>query len=233
MVDKIEVKNIIGNIIGKEYIIPTIAVWEDSKHIDFSVLPNRFVLKSTNGSGGSVVICKDKSTLDKEKALNLIDTTYKGNVGVTYREWPYLNIQPRIFAETLITDNSSEDLIDYKFFCFNGKALYCQVIANRRTRETIDFYNRDWKHQEFYGLCTGTAIKQSGQILPRPLNYDLMLMLADKISDGHPFLRVDLYNVQGKIFFGETTFFPASGFGKFTPNEWDLRLGDLIELPTD
>lgn len=229
MVDKIEVKGLIRELVGDEYIIPTIGCWDSFDDVDFDSLPDQFVLKSTNGSGGCVVICKDKAHFDISEAKRVIESTAKGNVGVTYREWPYLDIKPRIFAEELITNPDSEDLTDYKFFCFNGRPLYCQVIANRRSHETIDFYDRDWKHQEFFGL--NPSVNPSGIILPKPENFALMLQLAEIISKGHIFLRVDLYNVRGKIYFGETTFYPASGFGRFQPAEWDLRLGGLIELP--
>lgn len=233
MVDKIEVKGLIRELVGDEYIIPTIGCWDSFDDVDFDSLPDQFVLKSTNGSGGCVVICKDKAHFDISEAKRVIESTAKGNVGVTYREWPYLDIKPRIFAEELITNPDSEDLTDYKFFCFNGRPLYCQVIANRRSHETIDFYDRDWKHQEFFGLnpSVNPSVNPSGIILPKPENFALMLQLAEIISKGHIFLRVDLYNVRGKIYFGETTFYPASGFGRFQPAEWDLRLGGLIELP--
>jgi len=229
MVDKIEVKEIIKNIIGDKYIIPTIAVWDSFDDIDFDSMPNQFVLKSTNGSGGSVFICRCKSTFNRDKAKSIIEETSNNDVSITYREWPYHNIKPRILAEPLIVDKTTEDLIDYKFYCFGGNALYCQVIANRRKKETIDFYDREWIHQEFYGL--NPSGNPSGIIMPKPEGYEEMLMIAEKISKGHIFLRVDLYNVNGKIYFGETTFYPASGFGVFTPKKWNRILGNLIELP--
>lgn len=245
MVDKIEAKKLVGQLIGEEYIIPTIGCWDRIEDVDFDSLPNMFVLKTTNGSGGSVVICKDKSSFDRTAAVRTLSSTAGGNVGISYREWPYLNIRPRVFAEELISNSDSDDLIDYKFFCFNGKPLYCQVIANRRTCETIDFYDNEWRHQEFYGLnpavwnCVPWNInhscgcKPSGIIMPKPRNFDRMLQLAEVISKDHRFLRVDLYNIDGKIYFGETTFYPASGFGTFTPREWNLKLGELLNLQAD
>lgn len=228
MVDKLAVKDIVSSIIGSKYIIPTIGKWDSFEEIDFDKLPDSFVLKSTNGSGGAVVICKDKSKLDIDAAKKIICATSSSNVGHTYREWPYTGTTPRIFAETLIADSSSKELKDYKFYCFNGKPLYCQVIANRYTKETIDFYDCNWVHQEFVGL--NPSVKQSGEILQKPKNFHEMLDVAAKLSKDIPFLRVDLYNVDGIIYFGETTFFPASGFGTFMPKKWDNILGNLIEL---
>lgn len=230
LVDKIEAKKIVASIIGDQYIIPTIGVWDKFDEIEFGKLPNSFVLKSTNGSGGAVYLCHSKENLDIKSAKEILESTSKGNVGITYREWPYLHIKPRIFAERLIEDNINSDLIDYKFFCFNEQPLYCQVIANRREKETIDFYDQNWTHQDFYGL--NPTVPPSGKLIPKPKNFDEMLSIAKKLSKGFPFVRVDLYNVDGKIFFGEITFFPASGFGRFTPNIWNRKLGDKLVLPS-
>lgn len=229
MVDKVEAKHIAASRIGEEYIIPTLGIWKTFDDIDFEVLPNEFVLKSTNGSGGAVLICRDKTKLDKRNARTLLEGTSRSNVGITYREWPYRNIKPRYIAEELLKMPNESDLIDYKFFCFGGVPRYCQVITNRRTQETIDFYDMEWKHQEFYGL--NPAVKPSGKELPKPENFGTMQEIASKLSQDIPFLRVDLYNIDGRIYFGETTFYPASGFGKFTPEYWNRRLGDMISLP--
>ncbi len=228
MVDKLLVKQYISDLIGERYVTKTYGVWERFDDIDFSKLPESFVLKSNNGSGGAVYICRDKTTLDVAKARSIVESTRMGNVGKTYKEWPYLNIEPKIFAEELLADGGNGDLTDYKFFCFNGQPLYCQVICDRTTVETIDFYDMNWQHQPFVGL--NPNCRNSGKILPVPPNFEEMKSLAAKISHGHPFLRVDLYNINGCIYFGETTFFPASGLGRFTPAEYDRKLGNLLNL---
>lgn len=128
-------------------------------------------------------------------------------------------------------DEEGKDLIDYKFYCFNGRAEFCQLIEDRTSDETIDFYNREWIHQDFIGLLP--TAHHSRQIHQRPYHYDEMLGYADKLAMhiGAPFVRIDLYNIKNKIYFGEVTFFPASGFGRFYPDEWDIRLGNMIQLP--
>lgn len=230
MVDKLAVKNYIADIIGKEYVIPTIGIWSKVEEIDFCTLPNEFVLKN-NHSGGStgVVICKDKNKFDISHTKKLLNSSLKSNIYYTTKEWPYKNIEPKIFAETLLYSENGKDLTDYKFYCFNGTPTYCQVISNRKTNETIDFYDINWVHQPFYGL--NPKCKQSVVSIEKPQNYDLMINIARILSRNIPFVRIDLYNINGRVYFGEITFFPASGFGVFTPIEWDLILGQKIKLP--
>ena len=123
------------------------------------------------------------------------------------------------------------DLTDYKFFCFGGEPCYCQVIRDRHTRESIDFYDMEWNHQNFVGLnpkvSCGTAP------IAKPVCLELMKDICRTLSANIPFLRVDLYVIDGKVYFGELTFYPASGFGTFTPDQWNTRLGDLLNLPTE
>ena len=146
------------------------------------------------------------------------------------REWPYKNVKPRIIVEQYMEDVETAELRDYKFFCFNGRAEYCQVIADRNTDESIDFYDRAWNHQEFIGLLSTAHHAPTAHHTPE--TYDKMVELADCIAKevNSPFVRVDFYNVNEKIYFGEITFYPASGFGSFKPVEWNKRLGDLIVL---
>lgn len=146
------------------------------------------------------------------------------------REWPYKNVKPVIFAEQFMEESScpNSDLTDYKFYCFNGEPKYCQVIRNRNTKETIDFYDMEWRHQEFVGL---NPVARNG-LMPvnRPVRLEQMKDICRKLADKSPFTRVDLYVINDKEYFGEITLFPASGFGVFTPNEWDRKLGELINL---
>lgn len=227
MVDKAEVKNYVASIIGEEYIIPTFAVWNSVDEIDWNSLPNKFVIKPTNDSGG-LVICKDKSKLDIEGAKNRLREFGKRDYSIISKEYPYKNVPHRFIAEEYKEDESGE-LRDYKFFCFNGRAEYCQIIQGRSTEMTIDFYDRDWQHMPFH---EPKKFPFSAHENSRPKNYEKMLEIASKLASGIPFIRVDLYNIDGRIYFGELTFFPTSGFGGFDPIEWDRKLGDMLVLPT-
>jgi len=231
LVDKISVKEFVIDKIGNKYIIPTIATFEDPNKIDFDTLPDKFVLKPSFGGGSNgVIICNDKKNLDKADVIAKLSSAYKSNIYKRYREWPYSKVPRRIIAETLLEDPNHSDIMDYKFYCFNGMPCYCQVIANRRLHETIDFYDIDWVHQPFWGL--NRQCFQAGTLLERPSNYDEMIKIASVLSHGLPFVRVDLYNIAGEIYFGELTFYPASGLGTFTPDLWDFRLGNLLSLPS-
>lgn len=227
MVDKFAAKEYVAQLIGAEYIIPTLAVYNDVDEIDFSLLPDQFVLKTTHDSQ-SAIICVDKATFDKEKALKRLKKKLKTQYYWLSREYPYKNVQPRIIAEKYMGELGAVDMVDYKFFCFNGKVGYCQVIKDRSVAETIDFFDSDWQHQEFYGLTPG--VKQSLSPIAKPENYDEMLRIAAVLSENVPFLRVDLYNVIGKIYFGEMTFFPNGGYGTFTPKKWNDIMGEMIDL---
>lgn len=230
MVDKYEVKKYVANIIGNEYIIPTLGVWDRFEDIDFDKLPNQFVLKTTHGGGNTgVVICRDKSKLDKDAARKRLNKSLRMSIYDLLKEWPYKDVEQRIIIEEYLECIGNTDLVDYKFYCFNGQPLYCQVIKDRNSKETIDFFDQEWNHQVFYGL-NPKAI-QSSYPIDRPINYDKMVEVASKLSHNIPFARVDLYNIEGKIYFGEITFFPASGYGVFTPSGWDDKLGNLIKLP--
>ena len=233
MVDKYAVKAYVASKIGSEYIIPTLGVWNSFDEIDFNRLPYSFVLKTTHGGGnGGVVICRTKKTFNKDEARKKINASLKECIYDSLREWPYKNVPHRIIAEELITDSAKQDLTDYKVFCFNGEPRYIQVIQDRNTKETIDFFDTEWNHQEFYGLnpVSGPEIKPSTCKIARPYNLSKMLEIAEILSKGTDFLRVDLYNVNGHIYFGELTFFPASGFGTFTPAEWNVRLGNMMKI---
>ena len=234
MVDKYAVKEYVANIIGKEHIIPTLGVWNSANEIDWDALPNQFVLKTTHGGGGGgVVICKDKATFDRVATKEKLSKSLKSDIYWIFREWPYKNVTKQIIAEQYLSELSSTDLIDYKFFCFNGNVLYCQVIKDRSTLETIDFFDTNWEHQDFIGLLNNDVIKKSKQPISQPVNFSEMVSFAQKLSKGIPFVRVDFYNLAGKIYFGELTFFPASGLGKFEPKEWDVTLGNYLSLPAE
>lgn len=229
MVDKVKAKDYVRDIIGDEYIIPTYGVWKSFEEIDFSLLPDTFVLKTNTGGGGlNVVICKDKSSFDKDvarKKLNFVPGKTRKSSG---REWPYEGIERCLLAEAYMQNGEDNELTDYKFYCFNGEPKYCQVIGDRTTEETIDFYDMDWVRQEFIGL--NPDVKHSFKPAAKPAALSEMINIARKLSQGQPFLRVDLYSINNRPYFGELTFYPASGYGFFKPKEWDKKLGDMIDL---
>lgn len=234
MVDKIAVKEYVANIIGNQYIIPTLGIWDHFEDIDFDSLPRQFVLKTNHGSGSSgVVICKDKNSFDRENAMKLLEKGLKRNTYNKYREWPYKNVQPKIFAERMLSESpkdsfDAKDLTDYKFYCFSGEPKYCQVIQGRNTEETIDFFDSDWNHQKFIGL---NPKAKNARVCPkRPKQLDSMLSIARNLSADIPFARVDLYEVQDELKFGEITFYPNSGFGRFTPSHYDIILGGMLKV---
>lgn len=233
MVDKYEVKKYVAEIIGEEYIIPTLAVWDKPQDIDWNTLPNQFVLKTTHGGGGNgVIICKDKELLDKRAIIKQLESSLDKDLYKEFREWPYKNVPKRIIAEKFMAPEKSpapNDLPDYKFFCFNGKVRFFKVDFGRFVEHHANYYSPEGELLEFgeQGLEPDPNYP-----IELPNNLRDMISLAEKLSADEPFLRVDFYNVNGKIFFGELTFYPASGFGSFTPNIWNLRIGDMILLKT-
>lgn len=237
LVDKLAVKDYVGKIIGKEYIIPTLGVWDNVNDIDWDSLPMQFVLKTTHGGGGcGVVVCKNKSNFNIEAAKLKLQKSMKTSAGRSYKEHPYDAVTRRILAEKYIAPRIVDgkeiaDLPDYKFFCFNGEPRYCQVIRERNSNETIDFYDMDWVHQEFVGL--NPNVKNGANPVDKPANLEKMKEICRKLAAGIPFVRVDLYVTGEKQFFGELTFYPAGGFGKFTPEEWNLRLGELVNIDNE
>ncbi len=232
LVDKIAAKKYVETRLGKHLLIPTLKVWNSPEEIAPDDLPDQFVLKTTHGGGSNgVIVCKDKSTFDFAEARKRLDRAMKADIYMYQREWPYKNVRRRILAEPYMQNEDDAELTDYKFYCFDGVPRYCQVIANRHTGETIDFFDMEWNHQEFVGL--NPACGNSPTPIRKPTRLEEMYRTAFALSEGLPFLRVDLYEINGKVYFGEMTFYPASGMGAFSPDEWDFRLGDLITLPKD
>ncbi len=231
MVDKYEVKKYVADIIGEEYIILTYGVWNTFDEIDFDSLPNQFVLKCTHDSGG-LVICKDKSNFDMEKAKEKINECLKTDYYMHNREWPYKDVKPRIIAEKYMQDTYSdenEDIKDYKFYCFNGKpklGYISQGLSDHSTAR-ISYVDLEWKRAPFH-----RSDYKEFEVLPeKPENYEQMLQYAEILSKNTSFLRVDFYEIDKKIYFGELTFSPGGGFTMLTPDKWDEKLGDLINLP--
>lgn len=228
-VDKFSVRSYISKVIGDKYLIPVIGVYENVEEINWSTLPNKFVIKCTHGSSCNIV-CVDKTKLDTEKSKEKLNQWMKRNWFWYGREWPYKNVKPRILCEEYLSEeNGNGSITDYKFYCFDGIPTYCQVIRDRNSAQTIDFYDSEWRYMDFTGLQK--LAKSSGKPIKKPDKYDEMIELAKILSKGLPFVRVDLYYVNDRIYFGELTFYPLSGFGKFDPPEWNNKIGDLLKLP--
>lgn len=227
LADKIAVKKYVAERIGSEYIVPTIAEFNTVDDIDWAGLPNQFVLKCTHDSGGNV-ICMDKNSLDIEKSKAKLKKRIKKNFYLPTREWAYKNVPRRVIAENYLRIPGKTDLTDYKIFCFNGAPRYIQVIMDRNKCETIDFFDTNWMHQPFIGF--NPKYKNAKELPDKPKNLDTMISIAKILCENIPFVRVDLYNICGRIYFGELTFYPAAGLGSFNPLEWDLKLGQCLNL---
>lgn len=223
MADKYTAKQFVSERVGKEYVVENLAQvnkWED---IDINALPNQFVIKCTHDSSG-VSICKDKSSFDFEKARKKIEQSYKCNYFWNCREWPYKNIQPKIIIDRYLDDHTGNELRDYKFWCFNGKPVYMYcTIKGKGIFE--NFYDMD-----FNIVPIDHGFPRNVPEFNKPNNFELMKELATKLSDGVPFVRVDFFDVEGKVYFGEFTFFDWGGLRPFN-GDWDEKLGELLQLP--
>lgn len=227
MVDKIEAKKYVASIVGEEYIIPTIAEYNSVEEIDWKALPNQFVLKCTHDSGG-IVICRDKQKLDIKKAKNKLIKGLNHSYYYENREWPYKDCKRRIICEPLMFDESGYELKDYKFFCFNGevKALFIATDRGNPNEDTkFDFFDAEFNH-----LPIKNGHPNATKPIKKPVAFEKMKKLASVLSKGFPHLRVDLYDINGKVYFGELTFFHFSGMMPFEPEEWDYKFGEWIDL---
>jgi len=229
MVDKYKAKLFVSKIIGEEYVVPTFGAWNSFEEIDFNSLPNRFVLKTNHDSGG-MVICRNKKNFDYNNAKKILNAHLKRN-GFWYgREWPYKNVKPLIIAEQLLENGGQFEkgtcLNVYKFFTFNGEPLIIQTIQNdKQPNETIDYFDCNWNL-----LRLKQSFPNSDNPLPKPRSLPTMISLVRELAKGFKHIRVDLYDVNGKVYFSEFTFYSDSGFTRFDPPEWDEKLGDLIKL---
>ena len=233
LVDKFKVKGIVSRLIGENYIIPTLGVWEKPEDINWNDLPNQFVLKTTHGGGSNgVIICRDKASFNIDAAIEKLRQSMKQDIYRKFREWPYKNVPRRIIAEQYINPTPDvTDLPDYKWYCFGGEPKYCQVIQSRSSNESIDFFDTEWNHQDFIGLNPSAS---HAAVLPlKPKNLDVQIAIAKELSKDTPFSRIDLYEIEENTYFGEVTFYPASGTGTFRPEKFNEILGNLIELPCE
>lgn len=231
IVDKYEAKKYVADIIGEEYIIPTLGVWNNFDEIDFDQLPERFVLKCTHDSG-SIVICKDKQKLDKNIARKKLERGlrynyyYAGNF-----EWPYKDIKPRIIAEHYLENNANRGLVDYKFYVFNGNVKFLYVsegLGGNHSLAYMNFFDRNWQLTPYQRDDFMQFIEKPN----RPVNFDKMISLSEKIANAvkAKFARIDLYEIDNSIYFSECTFYPGGGTTAFSPYLWEEKIGGMLNL---
>lgn len=228
MVDKVKVKEYVASKIGEEYIIPTLGVWERAEDIDFNSLPDKFVIKCNHNSGIGSYICRDKSKMDTEAVREGLRKGLRENYFLYCREWPYKNVPKRIIAEVLLEDKTAAgDLMDYKMFCFNGKLQFCKVDFNRFTCHQANYYSPAWSMLPFGEVLYPPDPNKQ---IVRPENFDKMVTLAQRLAEDIPFSRIDFYEVEGRVYFGEITFYPQGGFGRWTSIDADVLIGQLLTL---
>ena len=226
LVDKYEVKKYIADKIGEQYVIPTLGVWDKFEDINFNELPNQFVLKCTHDSGG-LVVCKDKSKLNLKEVKAKIEKSLTNNYYLWTREWPYKGVKPRIIAEKYMEDQETGELRDYKFFCFNGEPKLMFVASERGLKNTkFDFYDMQFHHMNIV-----QHYPNSEYSIEKPEHFEKMVMLAEKLSAGFPHVRVDFYEANGQVYFGEMTFYHFGAIVPFETEEWDKKIGDWLVLP--
>jgi len=226
LVDKYEVRKYIELVIGEEYLIPLIGVYNSYNEIDFDKLPKEFVIKATHTSG-DVIIIKDKDEINHEKLKKTIEKWLKTNYFYINREWPYKNVKPRIIIEKYMVDESNIELKDYKFFCFNGNPKYLFIASGRNNKKELTFDYYDIKLNK---LDLSQKYPNSDKVISKINNYEKMIEISKQLSEKIPHVRVDLYNINGKIYFGELTFFHFSGMEPFKPKYWDEKFGEQIKL---
>ena len=230
MVDKYEAKKYVSNIVGDEYVIQTLGIYNNFEEIDFDNLPNQFVIKPTHTSG-NIFICKDKNKINYKELNKTINKWLKRKYYYIHREWAYKNVKPKIIIEKYMATEKQKELIDYKFFCFNGEPKFIYVsegLSNHKTAK-ISFADMNYKKTEFYRK----DYKPFTNLPPKPKNFEKMKELAKKLSKNIPFVRVDFYEIENKVFFSELTFYPCAGYIPFEPEKYDKILGDMLELPKE
>lgn len=222
LVDKYLARDWVKKKIGEEYVIPLLGVWDCFEEIDFASLPDRFVLKCNHGSGMNIIV-KDKKKLDLIDAKIKLTEWLKVNHAFLHGfELQYKNVKPKIIAEKFMEDYQ-HNFDDYKIHCFDGEPKFISVMSESSTRKT--YYDAKWERMDFYD-----KFPASEKELPRPLNFEKMLEVAKILSQGFKTVRVDLYNVDGKIYFGEMSFTDNAGFLKMRPEEWDMKLGQYLHI---
>ena len=227
LVDKLSVKDFVADTIGEQYVIKTLAAWDSIDKIDISCLPNQFVLKTTNGGGGTgVVICKDKKTFDLEEAKKKLQWSANYDIYQQMGEWVYKGIKPRYFAEELLVIEPSKSFLkDYKWYCVNGDPKYCQVTQDHDSNKTTNFFDTEWTPQNFNGL------KSAAIPAVRPRNLNEQIEIAKCLARNIPFARIDLYEVNSHTFWGGITSFATSDIGTISSDNFNFIIGKMIDLP--
>ena len=229
--DKYAVKEYVSNLIGKEYVIPLLGVWNDPGDINFDTLPNQFVLKCTQNSGTGMYVCKDKSKMDKNSVIEGLKRGIKEDYFLPSRDYCYKGIPHRIIAEEYREDKETGELRDYKFFCFDGVPKIFFIASGRSKGEhevTFDFYDMDFNHLPFTNGHPNSTVP-----LAKPHCFEEMKQLAAKLSAGLTHVRIDFYEANGQVYFGEYTFSHWGGYRPFEPEEWDYKIGEWIKLPNN
>lgn len=230
MVDKVSAKKYAEKIIGSKYIIPTIGVWDNCNDISLDALPDKFVIKTSHDSGG-VFICKNKSRINWKRIKKEINRRLRQNYYFYGREWPYKNIPRKVIVEELLESKinlDSERINDYKFMTFNG-TVKCIFVCTERDSNNglkVTFFDRQWNELPFERHYRRSDVK-----IGKPESLQEMISVAERLAEGIPFARIDLYEVDGHVYFGEITLYPGSGFEEFKPDEWDEIMGKWLELP--
>ena len=222
MVDKFFCKEYVANIIGPEYVVPVYGYWKNVDDIDYEILPERCFLKTTHDSSGGLLIDKKKG-IDFKIVKKILKGRNRSSWYWHLREWPYKNVKPGIIAEEYLDEGTGKELCDYKFYCFNGEPKY-MYITNKGKHIYENFYDMNFNPVD---ITHGFERKYPEYQIPD--NFEKMKELASTLSKGHVFIRIDFFNVKGKLYFGEFTFYDWGGM-KPLNEKWEQRLGDLINL---
>lgn len=227
LVDKYSVRSFVEERVGRQYLNSLIGVYDNPAEVDFDKLPDKFVLKATHAFHFNLLV-RDKQKLNRSKAKLLMykwmskNQYWRGGL-----EWAYKNVKPRIIAETFLEELGKDDVVDYKFFCYNGEPRFLHIDLDRGTHHKRAYYDLDWNKLDVYH----DIIDYLEDDFPRPDTLGEMIEVSRKLADGFPFVRVDLYSLNGRIIFGELTFYPADGRLEFQPEHYNLEFGELMELP--
>ena len=224
LVDKVAVREHLKEVLGEDIGIPLLGVWEHYDDIDFDALPDKFVLKCNHDSG-SVKVITDKAYMDHAALRRFYEGRLIQNPYILGREYPYRDVPPRIYAEQFMIPEGDSDINDYKFFCFDGKPEILFVATERSTDCRFDFFDMDFRHLDIENIHP-----QSDRPIPCPASFGQMKELATRLSRGMKFVRIDLYEINGRVYFSEYTIYHAGGFWPMAPMEWEYRLGDLIRI---
>lgn len=233
LADKWLVRNWVEYKIGAKHLFEVFGAWNSYEEIPFETFPRTFMLKGNHGSQMNFLVDKENvnySALEKKVNQWLLINHAHANGCF---EMQYLNIPRKIIAERYMTNNDNEELNDYKFHCFNGKPMFCEVICDRTSNETIDYFDMEWKHQDFIDEAEYSKIKNSAKEIEKPDSFEEMKRIANILCEGFTYVRVDLYDIDGMVYFGEMTFTPASGGDIFTPDDADFMLGEMLNLPSE